>query len=110
LVSLRRRFTAARRCLALLLLLSLALVGVPAFAARPLATAAEARLAEGAEAPTRVDRLAAARARVLEPLPAVGAAQVVFLDRVVAVGAGLLAQLPHPQLGGLDLQLALVRV
>src|SRR3954447_15590306 len=108
-VSLRRRFLAARRCLALLLR-GLALLGVPAFAARPLAAAAKFGLAVGTEAPARVDRFAAGRARVLQPLLAVRAAQVVPLDRVFAVRAALLAQLPHPQLRGFDLQLALVGV
>src|SRR6201999_2142588 len=68
------------------------------------------RLAVRAEAPARVDRFTAGRARVLQPAVAVGAAEVVFLHRVFAVGAALLAQLAHPQLGRLDLQLALVGV
>src|SRR5215218_1800496 len=77
----------------------------------PLALAAGERgLAVGAEAPARVDRLAAGRARVLEAALAVGAAEEVLLDRVLAVGTGLLAQLPHLQLRRFDLQLALVRV
>ena len=59
---------------------------------RPLA---QRRLAVGAERPARVDRLAAARAGVLEAALALRAAQVVLLDRVLAVGAGGLGQLAH---------------
>src|SRR3954451_9597512 len=105
---LRRSFPAARR--GLTLRLRLALFGVTTSEARPLLAAAEVGLAVGAEAPARIDRLAAGRARILEAAMAVRAAQVFLLDRVLAVGAALLAQLPHPQLGGFDLQLALVRV
>src|SRR3954451_15100366 len=68
----------------------LALFGVTTFAARPLlaaaaAAAAEVGLAVGAQAPARIDRLAAGRARVLEAALAVRAAQVVLLDRELAV-------------------------
>src|SRR6478752_4404814 len=107
-LGLGRRFFPAWRTLRLAFLCR-ALVGVSTFAARPLA-AAKARLAVGTEVPARVDRFAAGRARVLEPALAVGAAQVVLLDREFAVGAALLAQLPHPQLGRFDLELALVGV
>src|SRR3954447_3937197 len=106
---LRRSFLAARRGLPFRRR-RLALFGVATFAARPLAAAAEARLAVRAEAPAGVDRLAAGRARVLEAALAVRAAEEVLLDRVLAVRAALVAQLAHPQLGGFDLQLALVRV
>src|SRR4051794_32444960 len=105
---LRRSFLAARR--GLTLRRRLALFGVATFAARPLAAAAQVGLAVRAESPPRIDRLAAGRAGVLEPALTVGTAQVVFLDRVLAVGAGLLAQLTHPQLGGFDLELTLVGV
>src|SRR4051812_15270891 len=103
---LRRCLLAARR--GLTFRWRLALFGVTTFSARPLATAAQVRLAVRAEPPARIDRLAAGRAGVLEAALAVGAAQVVLLYRELAVGAGLLAQLAHPQLGGLDLELALV--
>src|SRR5215203_6857837 len=70
-VRLRRCFPATWRSLARW---RLALLGVSTFAARLLAAAAaEVRLAVGAEAPTRVDRLAAGGARVLEAALAVRA-------------------------------------
>src|ERR1700710_687766 len=75
-----------------------------------LVAAGEGRLAVGAEAPARVDRLVAGRAGVLEAALAIGAAEVGLLHRVLAVRAGLLAQLAHLELGGVDLQLALVGV
>jgi hypothetical protein len=72
--------------------------------------AAQGGLAVRAEAPARVDRLAAGRAGILETALAVRAAQVVLLHRVLAVGAGLLAQLTDAQLSGPDLEFALVGV
>ena len=60
--------------------------------------------------PAGVDRLLAGLARVLDPRAAVRAAQVAALDRVRAIRARLLLELPHAQLGGPDLQLALLGV
>ena len=68
------------------------------------------RLAVGADRPARVDRLLARLARVLHPGPAVRTAQVGALDRVAAVGAGLLLELPDAELRGADLELALSSV
>jgi hypothetical protein len=90
---------------------ALPLVFRTAAALRPaVVLAGERGLAERAEAPARIDRFAAGRARVLQAALAVRAAEVVFLHRVLAVRAGLLAQLAHPQLRGFDLQFALVGV
>src|SRR5690606_16110001 len=78
-------------------------------AARPLAPAAgEGGLAEGADGPARIDRLAATRAGVLEPLLAGGAAQIRLVDRVLAVGAAELDQLLDAQLRRPDLELPFV--
>src|SRR4029079_18128694 len=63
-----------------------------------------------ADAPLRVERLAAGAARLLQLALAVRAAHVVELDRILAVRARLLDQLPDPQLGGPDLEVALVDI
>src|SRR5829696_6986281 len=67
-------------------------------------------LAERADLPARIERLAAAAARLLESPQAARAAQEVLLDVEVAVRADLALELSQARLGGLDLELALVRV
>src|SRR5690349_20107990 len=67
-------------------------------------------LAVRAQRPARVDRLATARAGVLEALLALRAAQVVLLHWVFAFGAGGLGQLAHTQLRGTDLELPFMGV
>ena len=64
----------------------------------------------GQTAQRRIHRLAASGAWVLQPPLAAGAAQVVFLDRVRAAGAYVIAQLSQAQLGRPDLKLPLPRV
>src|SRR5215470_9376831 len=64
------------------------------------------RLAERAQLPRRVDRLAARVAALLELAHAARTAQVVGLDLVVAVRAELVVELCEARLGGRHLQLA----
>ncbi len=57
-----------------------------------------------------IDRLAARLAWILDARSAVGAAQVGALDRVLAVRAGVLLELPYAKLRGADLEFSLAAV
>src|SRR6478609_1558809 len=91
--------------------LELELVGARAPAAPAAARrgrdARDLGLAVRADAPGRVQRLGAVRARVLELAHAAGAAQEVALDLRVAMRAQEVVQRVQARLGGLHLELAL---
>src|SRR5947207_10359954 len=92
---------------------ALALGGAARFlrgAARRRGSPTLRRLTVRADGPSRIDRPLAGLTGILDPGAAMWTAQVRALDRVPAIGTGLLLELPDAELGGTGLELALAGV